>query len=141
MGAVRRAGVGHGDVYPSNRLQCVADGGVIQVKVINWDTCYVLDEGVADEWLRRWAGKSKMKGRYGVTQDPKDLDLFVCRVMLWASGQAMGIAARARWQRVAVSSSARESNEHCAAVQALDVDTCISDELEGRSELPTCLAG
>lgn len=141
MGAVHRAGVGHRDVYPSNLLHRVADGGVIQVKVIDWDPGYMLEEGVPTEWLRRWAGKSKMKGRYRVTQDPKDLDPFMCRVVLWASGQATGAAARARWRRAAVSSSARESNGNCAAVQALYVDSYIPAELGGRPELPTPLAG
>jgi len=127
---VHDAGVVHGDLYSSNLLSsCMPEDGHLQVKIIDWDTCFHIKDGIPSAWQAVWRDKCKMKGRYSRTKDPRELDLFMVRVVAWATSCDEGTPARQLWTRLAAARTVASSNSCFHDMQELYLDMCLDDEL------------
>ena len=130
---IHGAGVVHGDMYASNLLWRQAGDGSIQVKIIDWDTCFLIEDGIPDRWGKVWDTKCKVRGRYCRTKDVRELDLFMVREVEWATSCDQSTPARQLWGDLASAVSAGASNACFRDIQELYLAQCIDDELERSS--------
>lgn len=127
---IHGAGVVHGDMYVSNVLWRQAVDGSVQVKIIDWDTCFLIEDGIPDQWGEVWDTKCKVRGRYCRTKDVRELDLFMVRVVEWATSCNESARARELWGRLASAVSVGASNACFRDIQELYLQECINDELQ-----------
>lgn len=129
------ARVVHGDLYVSNISwrQC---SGVVEVKIMDWDTAFFIDEHVSSahvpENLRRvWQDTNKWKGRFGITGQVQELDLFMIRAMKWSvhdnHPHALGWKL---WLDAASATSAGDANVSFRELQALYLRECNAYEMQ-----------
>lgn len=123
------SGVVHGDLYTSNIMHRVETDGVVHVKIIDMDTCFLLEDGVPDEWRLQWETRPKWQGRFQVDKDARELDLFMVRVMRWASSASSDQQPRKLWCSVACASSIAQSNVAFRKLQDMYIESCMDIEL------------
>jgi len=126
---IHGAGVVHGDMYMSNVLWHKPADGCVQVKIIDWDTCFLIEDGIPDAWEKVWRTKSKTRGRYSRSKDFRELDLFMVRVVEWATSCEYGTLGRQLWGRLASAASAGASNACFRDIQELYLQECFNEEL------------
>lgn len=79
---LHRAGVVHGDLYVSNFAWRLCRG-VMEVKVLDWDTAFFIGQAIPKNLHDAWKSTNKWKGRFDVTKQVEELDLFMIRAMEW----------------------------------------------------------
>lgn len=131
------AGVVHGDLYVSN-IVWRRRSDQIEVKVLDWDTAFFVAEHADEHAHRRvpellypvWQQTNKWRGRFSVTGQVQELDLFMIRAMRWAvhdnDPHAVGWKL---WQQVADVTSVGASNTAFRALQEVYLSECSSTEL------------
>jgi serine/threonine protein kinase len=81
---IHRAGVRHGDMYPSNVMWRDKDG-TISIKVIDWDSAFFESTGVPTQVAMAWEKTFKLKytdSKFGRKQTC-DYDHFMVEVLEW----------------------------------------------------------
>lgn len=103
--------------------------GVVHVKIIDMNTCFLLEDGVPDEWRLQWETRPKWRGRFQVDKDTRELDLVMVRVMRWASSASSEQQPRKLWRSVACASSNAQSNVAFRKLQDMYMESCLDIEL------------
>ncbi|KAK1859743.1 hypothetical protein I4F81_002337 [Pyropia yezoensis] len=129
------ARVVHGDLYVSN-IAWRQGSDKIDVKIMDWDTSFFMDEHSANhlpESLRRvWQDTNKWKGRFSVTGEAQELDLFMIRVMRWGVHDNSSHAQGWKWWLAAANAnSVGVANAAFRSLQELYLAECKSSELQG----------
>lgn len=55
----------------------------MEVKVLDWDTAFFIGQAIPKNLHDAWKSTNKWKGRFDVTKQVEELDLFMIRAMEW----------------------------------------------------------
>jgi len=125
---IHAAGVVHGDLYISNTVWRKPADGPMQVKIIDWDTCFHVRDDIPAQWVTMWANKCKVRGRYSRNKDARELDLFMVRLVAWATRKEEGSCAQQLWSSVASADSVGACNDYFRELQEHYLKECLDEE-------------